>query len=642
MPGLRYWSRKCLPMSTRDSPDTPKQDHWTKTPPKALKANKERFDSRCGGELRKRLTQVVVDSLQSALPMLQALSASNAPISHQRIHEWSSDSAKRFLACLSESTAAQSLFGGRLPGSEACLYVVAVAFSTVLADLLQLVAPTVLVDSEEDRSVSKVLREWLVALSLKTEDWESKLSKLLSQHNELSTFRIIQLLESSKRTWTVLLHEPEQPRAGAEHEPKEGCRPDLAGYRIGGVWYLGDVFAECREGDSVDELTRVVIAHGGGRGFVVSAEEIANAFAEAGFGDAAVRTSRNAWLCNVSCLPGALSKVVSEHLSNAHAWITLHVPVGDIVDANYESSFTSGYVVGRAFRQSADRATGEDDWWDHQLRLGDRELVWSAVPCCRVSRQISERILEWETDPPWKVWLQPLISVPQGDLRKGGSVERLNFGFHFWKHAEMRLADASRYDSSPTEIADCYMSYCTVVEVITGGGAGVTEQVASRMAGVLANDPRDRRDIYLRLKRLYDKRSKFVHEGRLQIERADLAELREHVRCFLLYCIDWVSRPLPSRDGLSLMLEYIGLAKWKLPSDVEVASPFVRANTPVQRPPDIHSLDESPIKWFESRDLIEHLDFLRFGESRVAPIRGSWMSDWEPEVQKPDNGQGSP
>lgn len=83
-----------------------------------------------------------------------------------------------------------------------------------------------------------------------------------------------------------------------------------------------------------------------------------------------------------------------------------------------------------------------------------------------------------------------------------------------------------------------YIMLFSVLEMAFGSGhSDITYQISRGTALLLANDSSDMENIYKRMKKLYNERSKYVHEGK-NIKIDALYELRDVVRRVLLKLID--------------------------------------------------------------------------------------------------------
>jgi hypothetical protein len=192
-------------------------------------------------------------------------------------------------------------------------------------------------------------------------------------------------------------------------------------------------------------------------------------------------------------------------------------------------------------------------------------------------------------------------SIPVGTIGKSGrSVERIRKALQFWSRAELLGARLTHGYLTPWRVADAYLEYSTVLEILLGSGSELSEIIASRAAGILETVAEKRVEMRRTVKNLYGLRSKFVHEGSYLIRIAELHEIREIVRRCLIHSLRWLTA------GSERLLR-------EEPNRLESFFETVRVVLDSTESADERRAIEALSKIFADEDFGEHCDLLRFG-----------------------------
>jgi hypothetical protein len=201
---------------------------------------------------------------------------------------------------------------------------------------------------------------------------------------------------------------------------------------------------------------------------------------------------------------------------------------------------------------------------------------------------------QWELDR-FERLLHDSKSIPYPLLLtrdpKKGSQDRIYRALQFWSDAELRRDEMEGLHTSPWSLADLFLRYCIVLEVLLASGHGVTEAIATRAAAIHVDDPEERLSIAAKVRGLYDKRSRYVHAGEIAIQASDVREMRETVRPCLGYAVRWLGERA---------------------SAISVEEPVTEDN--VEKILDM---------MFGSDDFAQHCDRLRFGGRRIDPFQST-------------------
>jgi hypothetical protein len=153
-------------------------------------------------------------------------------------------------------------------------------------------------------------------------------------------------------------------------------------------------------------------------------------------------------------------------------------------------------------------------------------------------REMQALMKRFDSHPAMSAVIKSLV-LQIGDLPP--TLNRIRKAFRFWTKAELQREKLENICLSPWEQAELFLDYCTVAEILLGANSNVVEVLSTRAAAIVAAEPEDRIETAARVKSLYDKRSRYVHEGEALIRYQDLLDVRDITRHCLQYALQWAA-----------------------------------------------------------------------------------------------------
>jgi hypothetical protein len=205
-------------------------------------------------------------------------------------------------------------------------------------------------------------------------------------------------------------------------------------------------------------------------------------------------------------------------------------------------------------------------------------------------------------------FLSMLLDVLGWDLALPAGLGRLRRACEFWSRAEIDWGSSPSPDFRPDDIARLFLEYCTVAEILLGAKTDTAQSIAGRAAGIVGDDAMSRLTMFKEVKDLYDKRSRFVHDGDVLMAFEDLGGIRELVRTCLQYALKWVSwRAIVAEDTD---------VREAIDEVVQLGERIVADGT--HQEDTLKCFFEWACKRFADHDaFLEHCDKLRFGGERL-------------------------
>lgn len=148
-------------------------------------------------------------------------------------------------------------------------------------------------------------------------------------------------------------------------------------------------------------------------------------------------------------------------------------------------------------------------------------------------------------------------------------LDRFSRAFHHWRRAEAKREQVLSCCADAWTLAEVFLDYCMAAEIVAGGGGDVVQLVARRTAAMMADDAEQRYRRFREIRDLYDKRSKYVHEGKTTSIARDLMAMRDVAKVALLQMWAWMTHPEPSawrdaagKPSLNRLADEAGWSQW--------------------------------------------------------------------------------
>jgi hypothetical protein len=519
----------------------------------ATKGEIQRFRAAYSKDSWDELRSSTRDALLQGVAALRGLQVAASSTTTLRYMNWLDVNSRAFLQALNQLPECVASCGAPLIETDLVLKNLQVVLDRVLVDLVLLTAKTKRdrlaqrqerFESEEQYYQVEVealrLIRCLHSLSLElTHEWDSRIRNQLNHHLDGAVCLLLRQLALMTKEWVIAL--VTVPNVVIHTMPSEGT--DLQTFETtppsGELLSCHFVF-----GDNADHVWRNILSANG----IASTDDFKMPHSFSSLADSErpeacsfqVRAHTDAihdvcveYLCAVSGLLALLRTTATEEwqrevLSISRSGLRYRVTLGDPRIAKGVAIPISGGM--HSVDGDEDLVTRDGDGSD-AIALSVPSVI---VPLDASELQRAEKLLALP-------FMEAIVLGMGGPAQLPSMLQKLKKTFHFWTRAELRRAGLKAIEFTAWSLAEVFLDYCMVLEILLGEKSEVVQIVSSRAAVLLSDDPEGRMKAFGLIKDLYGKRSRYVHEGVVSVRHRDVLDIRDVVRQCLLYALKWTS-----------------------------------------------------------------------------------------------------